>query len=683
MSGATERLIEFPEKPTPTGTDIVYVGDSSNSGNEVRCTIDKLTSGSTTVLKVANNLSDVENAAQARANLGIDNSLGPTANLAALKAINVSGLINGAETRVISLYGDYAYDATNTRIADDYNTVAPTSGSGRWLRDVPAGMITTITTNTTVSAGVVSKTLYFNPPSADITYQFPDLTNANGFELGQKYNLINLSLDYDIILKYSDGTTLTPNLISEDKFILTVASLGSPGSFNIEVEGSIRNQDKPTWFAQSPSTTLFGLGGEATANKNTSNGYVGLTSYKPNFVNNAGTFTSFFQNMNTAARTYTFPDRTGTIADNTDLAVKQDITTLLTNFVNLNNGVSSGTVVKYANNTVDVGETIGISGTTFNNLTNFPPAQWGDLIVLQNSGTTTVTLNATGLDDRYSFSFLVTNGGLVNFVGAGGSNIYGLTSVKGGGNNATKPLIRATNYAGDWSLEVVNNILPLSYSEAARGSNLDLSSASFIICPTFISISFNASVYKIILPSCLATNAAKLGVPIIIQNNGTIGQEFAIYTAGGAPVINTVSANDYIILEVTDISTIDGVWKTKTFNTMSSQSSSSVFITGGTISGTFVPTNAQTGTTYTIAASDCGKVITFNNASAITVTVPSLSAGFWCQCIQKGAGQVTFVQSGVTIGSSFSALKTIGQNAVASLYYDTTTTVTLSGDVTQ
>ncbi|GEM_PF-3577182 len=61
---------------------------------------------------------------------------------------------------------------------------------------------------------------------------------------------------------------------------------------------------------------------EASANKDTSGGYAGLTLLKINFWNAARTFLSFFTNSNTAAHTYTFQDRDGTIADDTDLALK-------------------------------------------------------------------------------------------------------------------------------------------------------------------------------------------------------------------------------------------------------------------------------------------------------------------------------------------------------------------------
>ena len=64
---------------------------------------------------------------------------------------------------------------------------------------------------------------------------------------------------------------------------------------------------------------------QSTSGKDASGGYAGLTLFQINFKNAANTFTSFFTNTNTAARTYTFQDRSGTIADNTDLALKAPI----------------------------------------------------------------------------------------------------------------------------------------------------------------------------------------------------------------------------------------------------------------------------------------------------------------------------------------------------------------------
>jgi hypothetical protein len=58
---------------------------------------------------------------------------------------------------------------------------------------------------------------------------------------------------------------------------------------------------------------------EQTANKDDSGGYAGLTLYKLNMVNVAGTVTSFVTNTATLARTWTMPDKDGTVAMTSDV----------------------------------------------------------------------------------------------------------------------------------------------------------------------------------------------------------------------------------------------------------------------------------------------------------------------------------------------------------------------------
>ena len=67
------------------------------------------------------------------------------------------------------------------------------------------------------------------------------------------------------------------------------------------------------------------MGAQLTTGKDATGGYVGLTLFKINFKNAANTFTSFFTNANTVARTYTYQDRDGTIADSVDIALKANI----------------------------------------------------------------------------------------------------------------------------------------------------------------------------------------------------------------------------------------------------------------------------------------------------------------------------------------------------------------------
>lgn len=96
--------------------------------------------------------------------------------------------------------------------------------------------------------------------------------------------------------------------------------------------------------------------------------------------------------------------------------------------------------------------------------------------------------------------------------------------------------------------------------------------------------------------------------------------------------------------------------------------------------------NAQTGTTYTLALTDNGRLVTLSNASAITVTVPTnasvaFATGAIINLQQIGAGQVTVAAaSGVTITST-PGLKLRAQYSAASLIKTGTDSWTLIGDL--
>jgi hypothetical protein len=102
---------------------------------------------------------------------------------------------------------------------------------------------------------------------------------------------------------------------------------------------------------------------------------------------------------------------------------------------------------------------------------------------------------------------------------------------------------------------------------------------------------------------------------------------------------------------------------------------------GNSILGYDASINAQTGTTYTLLSSDAGKVITLDNASAITLTVPTgLGANFNCTLVQLGAGQVTISGSGTTVSNRNSHTKIAGQYGAATLLSYADTTWILAGD---
>ena len=95
--------------------------------------------------------------------------------------------------------------------------------------------------------------------------------------------------------------------------------------------------------------------------------------------------------------------------------------------------------------------------------------------------------------------------------------------------------------------------------------------------------------------------------------------------------------------------------------------------------------NAQTGTTYTLVLTDNGRLVTLDNAAAITVTVPTnasvaFATGAIVNLQQIGAGQVTVAgASGVTLNGT--GTKTRAQWSAASLVKTDTNTWTLIGDI--
>ena len=115
-------------------------------------------------------------------------------------------------------------------------------------------------------------------------------------------------------------------------------------------------------------------------------------------------------------------------------------------------------------------------------------------------------------------------------------------------------------------------------------------------------------------------------------------------------------------------------------------------LSGGVTSGTAVlrlklEFDAETGTTYTLVAGNLNQLVTLNNASSITLTVPPsvFSAGDVINIAQIGAGQVTLAQgAGVTItstGATASAPKLRAQYSAASIICTASNTFLVIGDI--
>lgn len=97
--------------------------------------------------------------------------------------------------------------------------------------------------------------------------------------------------------------------------------------------------------------------------------------------------------------------------------------------------------------------------------------------------------------------------------------------------------------------------------------------------------------------------------------------------------------------------------------------------------------NAQTGTTYTLVAGDCGKLVTMSNASAITLTLPqdsdaTMPIGTYVDLYQLGAGQVTVAAgTGATLRKNAATAKLNGQYASAFVQKISANTWRLGGEL--
>ena len=159
--------------------------------------------------------------------------------------------------------------------------------------------------------------------------------------------------------------------------------------------------------------------------------------------------------------------------------------------------------------------------------------------------------------------------------------------------------------------------------------------------------------------SATSQNAFNAGAPVFVVGNGTANNAksdaFKILYNGNTTVAGDIS--------------MSGTGKTADFG-------------GNAIKGYSATMNAQTGTTYTLAATDNGKVITLDNGSAITVTIPAgLVDGFNCLLVQKGAGQVTVTKAGGgSLNNRSTQTKTAGRHAIVTIVHIGSEVYILSGD---
>jgi ribosomal protein L21E len=198
-----------------------------------------------------------------------------------------------------------------------------------------------------------------------------------------------------------------------------------------------------------------------------------------------------------------------------------------------------------------------------------------------------------------------------------------------------------------------------------------------------------------------AVNGSTAATTAVTSFNGRTGAVQGVSSAAAGTGISVSAATGAVTITNTGVQSFNGNTGAVTgaslgantftgLNTFNAGISAAGGVTfGGTVASdtgyriTSNAINAQTGTTYTFLDGDNGKVVTFNNGSAVTVTIPTgLPVGFNCTAIQLGAGQVGFTaESGVTLQSYGSQYRLIGQHASASIIEYSANIVNLSGNL--
>lgn len=100
-------------------------------------------------------------------------------------------------------------------------------------------------------------------------------------------------------------------LSAAGKIAVSQIPLDTDGTLAANSDSLFATQKATKTYVDAVSTSLGNY--QLLSGKDATGGYAGLTLFKINFKNVANTFTSFFTNSNTAARTYTFQDSDDTI----------------------------------------------------------------------------------------------------------------------------------------------------------------------------------------------------------------------------------------------------------------------------------------------------------------------------------------------------------------------------------
>ena len=256
-----------------------------------------------------------------------------------------------------------------------------------------------------------------------------------------------------------------------------------------------------------------------------------------------------------------------------------------------------------------------------------------------------------------------TKKALISDITALAGDIQGITTAADSG-------IQGGATSGTPSLSLNLGGLTAAQAFGSDGSGVDVSFYSADTAGDYAM--WDASEEKLILEGGNATTVLDVTDGNVVIGDGTLSVSGAITATGGVTGNVTGSAATVTGAAQTAITSVGTL--------------TSLEVSGGLVAPLQI--TANTATAYTFIAGDAGKLVTSDNGSAQTLTVPPNSSvafdiGTTITIIGIGAGEVTLAEgSGVTINSKDSDKKIDGQHASVTCIKTATDTWQLIGALT-
>lgn len=263
----------------------------------------------------------------------------------------------------------------------------------------------------------------------------------------------------------------------------------------------VTDAEKTAWNAKQAAGSY-----EVTASKDTSGGYAGLTLFKLNLRNAANTITSWFTTAATVARTWTLPDKDGTIAMTSDIT-------------GVNSGTNTGdetlaTIKSKLGITTLSGSNTGDQTTVSGNAGTATALQTPrNINGVAFDGTANITINAVDATARVASSLL----------GA----VSGVATLDAGGKVPTAQL---PAYVDD----------VLEYANLAAFPGTGTAGIIYVALDTNKTYRWSGSAYVYITSGAVDSVAGKTGVVALVK--GDVGLGSVDNTADSAKPVSTAQA---------------------------------------------------------------------------------------------------------------------------------------------